>query len=148
MTVIERKQYEKPPEGKYRAVVKEVKDLGEVTTAFGTREMIRVIWELDKLDSKHQPFTVSKRYNKSLHKKSNLFADLPKILGRKLTAQDTKRFDMDSLIGKRNRLVISHNETEDGIFANIDAILKDGRAVAEVMNEPAAPEEESDEVPF
>jgi hypothetical protein len=112
--------YAIPEEGQYLGVVADVIDLGPVTTQFGTKEKVQIVWLLDAYDEDGNQFRVSAFYNKSLHEKASLTRDIKKIAGVTPSGQ----FDVESLLGLNSSLVIEHNESDGKTYANITAILK------------------------
>lgn len=112
--------YAIPEEGQYLGVVADVIDLGPVTTQFGTKEKVQIVWLLDAYDEEGNQFRVSAFYNKSLHEKASLTRDIKKIAGVTPSGQ----FDVESLLGLNSSLVIEHNESDGKTYANITAILK------------------------
>ncbi len=114
------KTYQLPDEGSYLAVLADVIDLGPTATAFGVKDKVQIVWLLDAYDEEGNQFRVSSFYNKSLHEKATLRKDLKSILGTDVTGS----FDMETLLGMNNQLVIQHNESDGKTYANIVAILK------------------------
>ena len=118
------KEYPIPDEGIYNAVNVDAVNLGKIDTPWGPKEKISLVFELDAEDEYGNRYVVSKRYTKSLNEKSHLYKDLTRWRTRKFNPQELKNgFDLESLIGVSCIIYISHNETEKGTWANIDAIL-------------------------
>lgn len=119
------KDYEPVSEGVHAAVLADIVDLGPVQTAFGIKDKVQFTWLTDEADEDGKTKYLFKRYTKSLHEKSNLRKDVEKILGRPLG--QTEQFDLESLLGQNNQLVVQHNEAPDGsgkVYANIVGIMK------------------------
>lgn len=112
--------YPIPDEGQYLGVIADVIDLGPVSTAFGTKEKVQIVWLLDAYDEEGNQFRVSAFYNKSLHEKATLRKDLRAILGQDVSGS----FDLETMLGTNSNLVIQHNESGEKTYANIVAFLK------------------------
>lgn len=71
-----------------------------------------------------RPFTISKRYNWSMHEKSTLRKHLEAWRGKKFADSDLGPggFDIRNVLGKTCTLTVVHNERDSDIFANIDSI--------------------------
>lgn len=110
-----------PDEGQYLAVVADVIDLGKVTTRFGVKDKVQIVFLLDSYDAETQDqHRSSLFYNKSLHEKSGLRKAIRDIMGYDVSGQ----FDMDVMLGQTCLVVIQHNEREGNTYANIVAVLK------------------------
>jgi hypothetical protein len=107
-------------EGSHNAVYVDIVELGIVSTQFGDKLMVSAIWQTDELTEAGKPATVSKRYNLSLHPDSNLRHDIETALGRKLTKEESKGFDVESLIDVPCLITVVHNTTPRGTFANVE----------------------------
>jgi hypothetical protein len=120
----ENKQYPIPDEGIYDAVAVDVVDLGKISSPWGPKSKISIMWELDAEDENGNRYVVGKRYTKSLNEKSNLRQDLERWRNRKFKPQELKNgFDLESLIGVSAIVFISHNVTDKRTFANIESLL-------------------------
>lgn len=121
-----RKEFRVPDEGLYRAVCKDVVELGEQETPWGKKEFIELRWDLEEDNpDTGKPFEVRARYNRSLNEKSNLYKTLVLWRGRKFTADELKKFDLDTLIGVNCQLQIVHNlDAEGRTWANVQAVIK------------------------
>jgi hypothetical protein len=127
MTVIakraKKKQFEIPDEGPCQAKLAEVRDLGEVQTgAYGSKPKVLFVWETDALDSKGNSMKVFERFTNTLHPMGRLAPRLKSITGE-LPDQDAD-LDLTALEGTQAQLIIEHNVTEDGTYANIAAIVR------------------------
>lgn len=85
---------------------------------------VRLVWETEAKDAEGKRFCIwSRGYPVSgsdpLNEKSNLRKDLKKIMGRDLTAKELEAFDLESIIGTTNRLMIEHEENEGKTYARI-----------------------------
>lgn len=113
------------PEGMHNAVCVDIVELHDVQTMWGTKDLIRVVWEIDAKMESGKPFLVNQRYTPSLNSKATLRKHLKSWRGRDFTKEELDGFELDSIIGASCQIVIIHNEGKDGnTYANISAILK------------------------
>jgi hypothetical protein len=121
--IVEKKNdYVPPPEGSYSSVICDIADLGEVGTAFGTKHMCRISFQLDEPMPKGNRFVVSRRYAVSLHHSSALRGLLITLLGADF---DGERVDLEDLIGLPCLVAIEHNESQDGnLYGNVATVTK------------------------
>ena len=114
--------FEPVSEGVHAAVLADIVDLCVVDTAFGPKEKVQFIWLTDEADENGRTKYLFKRYTKSLHEKAALRKDVKAILGKDIEGSS---FDLESLIGRNNQLVIQHSESNQGkVYANVIGILK------------------------
>jgi hypothetical protein len=117
------------PEGLYDAVCCDVIDLGIVTTAYGEKQQIQILWELVGEDG--AVYTLSKRYSASLHEKSKLFQDLRSWRGQDWSAEEmSKGIDLETLVGKCCQILVVHIDKEGTQYAVVDKILKGKKKIA------------------
>lgn len=109
------------PEGVHNAVCVDVVDLGMVSTSFGPKHQIRIVWELEQLmpaDKRNpqvqRPFMASKWYTASIGSKANLRKDLQSWRGKPFTEDELDKFDVDNVLHKQCRLVIQEYDKQDG----------------------------------
>lgn len=113
------------PEGICKAVCVDIVEMPNVTTMWGTKDLIRLVWETDNLMDDGRPFLVTKRYTPSLNSKATLRKDLKAWRGKDFDSEELAGFDIDKLIGSSCQLVIVHAEGKDGnTYANISAVIK------------------------
>lgn len=122
-----KKEYEIPPAGLHAAVCVDVVDLGIVESQFGPQVKIKITWQLAEVNKKGYRFLVSQRFTPSLHKKSKLRPILESWRGRPFTAQEEKQFDIESVLGANCQLSITHNITDDAVYANVSAVVPAAR---------------------
>lgn len=115
--------YTPAPAGTHPAVCCDVVDLGEVTSTWGTKPMIRVVWQIEQKMQDGRPFTCNKRYTASLHEKSTLRADLESWRGRKLSTEELHGFDLERLIGVNALVNIIVEEKDGKVYSNVKAIM-------------------------
>lgn len=121
--------FELVPPGTHYAVCTRVLNLGEQKTNFGSSPKhflgfdipaIRVEWEKDGV--KHDgPAFIGARYTSSLSPKAILRQHLEAWRGRAFTEDELKGFDLFNLLGVSCMISVTH--TEDGKYANINAIM-------------------------
>ena len=72
-----------------------------------------------------RPFSISKEYTNSLHKKATLRKDLDSWRGTPFKEEEAKDFDLAKLLGKHCKLQIVHKESSDGerTYANLQSIM-------------------------
>jgi hypothetical protein len=129
MAIVTKRTFELPSEGLHLAQITRVDDVGQVETAFGVKEKIRIIFTM--LDEKGRDGTALDAMisaNKVLGEKSTLGKLLAEL---KVPCGDT--FDTDELIGLKTQVIISHKEGKDRNYANITIVPTRTKAtVAEV----------------
>jgi hypothetical protein len=80
------------------------------------------VWLTDEADEDGQTKFVFQSFTASLHEKAGSARQSRPSAARTWTAED---FDIESLVGSQNQLVIQHNEATNGkVYANIQAIMK------------------------
>lgn len=112
------------PEGVNHAVCVDVVDLGIVNGAFGPRKKVRLMWESEQTRDDGKRFLIAKQYSPSLHEKASLRKDLKQWRGRDFSADELKKFDLESIIGVPCQLVIVHEEKDGTVYGNVTAIMK------------------------
>jgi hypothetical protein len=113
------------PEGVNNAVCVDVVDLGMVETAWGKKQKLRLVWEVEAKQEDGKPFRVVQSYGASVGPKATLRKHLKGWRGRDFTPEELKGFDIEKIIGVPCQLVVVHNESDDGrVFANVETILK------------------------
>jgi hypothetical protein len=122
------KQFEIVDEGEANAVLAAVQDLGDVTGQFGTRPKVRLTWITDQVASDGREKIVMQSVTNSLHEKATLTKIVKAMTGH--TPSDDEEFDLETLIGRQQRLVIEHAEGSEGrTFANVTMVLKPTKGV-------------------
>lgn len=111
------------PEGLHRAVCCDVVDLGMVDGQFGRKHKVRLYWQIEERMDSDRPFLVAKTYTLSLHKKSALRPDLESWRGKPFTEEEAEGFDLERLLGQNCQINVTHRTTQDGTFANIQAVV-------------------------
>lgn len=106
------------PEGMYPAVCVDVIDLGLKEDTFQgktkTVHKIRIAWQVDELDDTGRRYFVSKTYNLSGHKKSNLRKDLEVWRGKPFANEGFDEFELEDLVGVNCQISVAHRLMPDG----------------------------------
>ena len=124
-----KKDFEPCPEFSGRAVCVDVTPLKEYETEYGVKQKFKFAFEIELQDESRdpvQPWVVfTKPMVPSLHEKAALTKFLKDWFGRKLTDQENKSLDLESMIGRPASLVIGHEQSADGskTYANIKLIM-------------------------
>jgi len=118
MLRLSRKTYVPVPDGEYNAVVADVVDRGVVTSPFGQKNKIELVYLLDGRDPiTNQPFRVSEFLTQSIHEKAKLFQRACTLLGREPVLAN---WDPDELIGCQCRIQTAQQTNARGTtFANV-----------------------------
>jgi hypothetical protein len=100
--------FEPHPEADCTAVCVDITPTKRVETAYGSREVFRIVFETDVLQGDGKPHLVwSRGFTPTLHEKSALRAFLKQWLGRDLNNGEQAEFDLDMLIGKTAKFLVS-----------------------------------------
>ena len=124
-----KKDFAPCPEFSGRAVCVDVTPLKEYETEYGIKQKFKLAFEIELQDDSRdsvQPWVVfTKPMVPSLHEKAALTKFLKDWFGRKLTDQENKSLDLESMIGRPASLVIGHELSADGskTYANIKLIM-------------------------
>lgn len=120
--------YTPAPEGVHDAVCCDVADLGIVETTWQgetkSQHKVRIVWQLATKMEDGRPFSIGRRYGLTLHEKSSLFKDLKTWFGK----APPDNFDLEKLIGQNCQIVVVHNERDGSTYANVQSVLKAGKA--------------------
>src|ERR1019366_4663551 len=114
---VSKKQFEIPAEGPVMATLVEVRDLGEVATGYGKKQKVLFIWDTDETDEGGAQLKVFERLTNTLHPQGRLAPRIKSITGE--FPDEDEDYNLTGLEGSRVQLVIEHNRTEDGVYANI-----------------------------
>lgn len=118
--------FEPHPESDCIGVCVDVTPLKRIESAYGPREVFKLVFETDQLREDGRPYLVwSRSFTPSLHEKAAFRAFLKQWLGRDLNAKELAEFDTESLIGRTAKLSIVHNEYNGNVYANIGLIRPD-----------------------
>lgn len=113
------------PEGMHDAVCCDVVDLGIKSTPFGDKHKLRVCFQIAETDPETKKrYYIARQFTASIHPKSGFAKFLQQWRGKALTREELEAFDTEKLIGVNARIVVSHEEREGEVYANIQAIMK------------------------
>src|SRR5690554_2628967 len=120
----EKAEFPLAPDGLLDAVLVDVVDLGELDTPRGPKHKLSLVFELEDTNDEGKHYIVVKRYTWSLNEKYNLRKDLERWHGTKFSSEELNQgINMELLIGLNASLFISHNETDEKTYANIETVL-------------------------
>jgi hypothetical protein len=110
------KREPKLDEGEHPATVAEVEDENGVETQYGIKDRYVISYAINGV-------VVRKRYTKSLFPKSNLYKLITTLDGDNF---DGENYDVDNLVDKPCRVVITHsiNEETGDVWERIETVLK------------------------
>lgn len=125
------------PEGSHPAVCDMLVDLGlqETTGKFAGKIQHKVYlrWQIPSLRLSYEkdgeriegPMTIGSRFTVSLHEKAALRKLLQQWRGRAFTADELKKFDVTTVVGKPCLISVSHTPRDGGgVYANVDTAMK------------------------
>jgi len=119
------------PVGMHLARIYQIIDLGttEQTGQFGGKKRkVQVLLELPletaifDPNKGEQPYYVRGMYTLSMHEKSTLRKDVQSMLGKTLTDEEAKKFNIFTLIGKECMVNVIHRHSGDKTYANVQTI--------------------------
>ena len=117
------------PEYNGSAVCVDVTPLKTVQTQFGPKEKFRFVFEIGQTKDDGTPWCVwSAPFTPSYHENSALRPFLRKWMGRELTAEETKTFDTEDMLGKSAHITVIHEHSDGEVYANIALIQPDKAA--------------------
>ena len=128
--------FKKVPQGTHMAVCNMVVNLGAQPTSYqgqdtGLKPQVYIRWEIpsqrveyDDKEGNHieGPMTVGKTYTISLSEKANLRKDLEAWRNQAFTEEERKGFDVDKVLGKCCQVIVTHKESQNGVFAKVTGI--------------------------
>jgi hypothetical protein len=147
------RKYILAPQGVHDAACCDIEYLGFLDSTYQgkteKKHKILITWQLAEKMEDGRPFTISKRYNVGKDpariewfETSAIFKDLKSWFG-KVPPQE---FHLEKLIGQSCQIVVSHDENNGNLYANIQNILKAGANKVKVdkdfvrkCNRPGAP---------
>lgn len=114
-----------PEEGMHNARVVRFIEQGTQETEFGEKFKVQISYEL--VDASHvfnedkgeQNFMVHRKYNKSLHKRSDMGKDIRAIFGKDFPEKGS--IEMDEIADRPCQVEIAHSE--DGQYANVVKVV-------------------------
>jgi hypothetical protein len=128
------------PEGSFPAVCVDEIDLGKVTSTWSgeerTRNMVRLVFQIDEVDADGKRYLVKQDYTASLHEKSGLRKTLRAWRGREFTPAELFGFDLETVVGAPCMVSIVHNVGhKGGTFANVSGIMKLPKGMTQISPE-------------
>jgi len=128
--------FKKVSQGTHMAVCNMVANLGAQPTSYqgqdtGLKPQVYIRWEVpsqrveyDDKEGNHieGPMTIGKTYTISLSEKANLRKDLEAWRNRAFTEEERKGFDVDKILGACCQIIVTHKESQNGIFAKVTGI--------------------------
>lgn len=130
------------PEGAYPAVLVDIHDVGLVYNKTWDKNERKADFYFfcgefkEGKDGEKYPLLVRDRYTLSLGEKARLRKFLESWRGKKLSPDELKKLDLETLLGKPALLQITHNVSGENTYANITSIM----ALPKGMTAPDAPE--------
>ena len=118
------------PEYTGQAVCVDVTPLKQMQTAFGPKEVFRLVFETASPRADGTRYCVwSRPFAPSLHEKATLTQFLRKWYGRPLTTAEESEFETELLVGRPAEIVVAHEQGKNGeTYANIVLIKGDRSA--------------------
>jgi len=132
------KTFTPAPAGVHSAVCVDVVDMGLIKVTWNgqekTQHKLRIVWEIDDEMEDGRRYIVQKRYTASLHEKAMLRKDLESWRGRAFTGEESRRFDVEALIGVPCMVNVMHatRDGDDRTFANVTAVMPVPKSMAKI----------------
>lgn len=118
--------FEACPEFTGKAVCVDVTPLRKQQSAFGERDVFKVVFEVDMDREDGSRYCVwSRNFTPSLNEKANFRKFVRGWFGRDLSQEELNGFDTDSLIGKAAQVVVVHEHKDGETYTNIVACTPD-----------------------
>lgn len=127
--------FKKVPQGTHMAVCNMVINLGQQPTSYqgqdtGLKGQVYIRWEVPserveyELDGKkiEGPMTIGKTYTLSLSEKANLRHDLEGWRNKAFSDDELKGFDVDVVLGTCCQIIVTHKESNNGVYAKITGV--------------------------
>ena len=113
------------PEGLHHAVCVDVVDLGIVSSQFGDKHKVRLVWQIEEeAQETHRRYDARKQYNLTLHEKATLRKELESWRGRKFSEEELRGFDLEKLVGANCQIQVVHDLGDDGtVYSNVQAVV-------------------------
>ena len=117
------------PEYTGSAVCVDITPLKTVQTQYGPKEKFRFVFEIGDTKDDGTPWCVwSAPFTPSYHENSALRPFLKKWMGREMTPEEAKEFDLESLLGRAAHITVIHEHSDGEVYANIALIQPDKSA--------------------
>lgn len=136
--------FEQVPEGTFVARCYGLVFLGTQEVQFKgeskQQEKVVIQWELLDDEGKTKdgkPFTISKKYTRTLDERGNLYSDLNAWRGKRFTTEELEAFDMMNVLGAYAQLQVLHDKNEQSgkTYANVTALMPYKGAKPDPVNE-------------
>ena len=135
------------PVGMHLARIYQIIDLGttEQTGQFGGKKRkVQILLELPletaifDTEKGEQPYYVRGMYTLSMHEKSTLRKDVQSMLGKTMTDNEAKLFNIFTLLGQECMVNVIHRQNGDKTYANVQTItpLPKGMVCPPAINPP------------
>jgi len=124
--VSEGTSFKPAPEGQWRAVCVDVVEMPQMQTAFGLKDKLRLVWQIEETDPENEgkPYIVVAFFTASIHEKAALRKFLEAWRAKKFTPEELAGFDVEKLIGVNAYLQVQHSEPVNGkVYANVSSIM-------------------------
>jgi hypothetical protein len=124
--------FEQVPEGTFVARCYGLVFLGTQETQYKgeTKQQEKVVIQWELLDDEGKtkdgkPFTISKKYTRTLDERGNLYSDLNAWRGKRFTPEELEAFDMMNVLGAYAQLQVLHDKNEQSgkTYANVTALM-------------------------
>jgi len=127
MTLLARRpttSFAQAPEGLFAAVCCDVQDLGLIAGAYGAKDKVRLVWQLDVTMDTGRRYEVARVYTLSLHERAALRKDLESWRGKAFTEKELEGFDLERLLGVQAQIQVVQRLGDDGtIYANVATVI-------------------------
>lgn len=125
------------PAGSFAAVLLDVIDLGLVKSVWEgeikmKRKVVLRFWAGEYNEEK-QPLFPSQRFSMTLHENGALRPFLEAWRGKAFTADELKKFDLDSLLGVNAYITVIHRKNGEKTYANVVSAAKLPKGAETIM---------------
>lgn len=119
------------PVGMHVARIYQIIDLGTTEQGGqfgGKKRKVQIIFELPlemaifDPEKGEQPYYVRGMYTLSMHEKATLRKDVQSMIGKSLTDDEAKKFNIFTLLGKECMVNVIHRTSGDKTYANVQTI--------------------------
>lgn len=118
------------PEGLFPACCVDVQNLGLVQGAYGPKNKVRLVWQLDLTTEEGRRYEVARVYTLSLHERAALRKDLESWRGRGFTEKELDGFDLEKLLGANCQIQVVQKLGDDGtVYANVATVISPAKGV-------------------
>ena len=93
-----------------------------VSTGWGSKPKVLFIWDTELVASDGSTIKVFEKFTNTLHPMGKLASRIKSLTGE--FPDPDQDYVLSDLAGIQAQLVIEHNKTEDGTFANVVAVIR------------------------